>query len=178
MALIDCIECNKQISDQAMSCPHCGIPRSKIITNVNNSVEIVNKGLSKSKRMFNIGFWFSSKGRISRSQYIIGFIIISAIFLLYNILIDTISESMLNNCDYYYYNECLGKIIKFNLISKLPILIIYFYIFTILCIKRFHDICKSGYQTFLLLIPIVGFYYLWILLSEKGNDYENMYDNH
>ena len=26
MALIKCIECNKDISDQAVACPHCGVP--------------------------------------------------------------------------------------------------------------------------------------------------------
>jgi hypothetical protein len=26
MALVDCIECKKQISDRAVSCPHCGCP--------------------------------------------------------------------------------------------------------------------------------------------------------
>jgi len=26
MALVQCVECNKDISDQALSCPHCGIP--------------------------------------------------------------------------------------------------------------------------------------------------------
>jgi len=26
MALIDCPECSKQISDQAAACPHCGHP--------------------------------------------------------------------------------------------------------------------------------------------------------
>jgi len=26
MALINCFECDKQISDQAPACPHCGVP--------------------------------------------------------------------------------------------------------------------------------------------------------
>lgn len=26
MALIDCVECGKQVSDQAASCPHCVAP--------------------------------------------------------------------------------------------------------------------------------------------------------
>lgn len=32
MALIKCPECGKQISDQAASCPNCGMPRQKIAT--------------------------------------------------------------------------------------------------------------------------------------------------
>lgn len=27
MALINCAECNKEISDKATACPHCGVPR-------------------------------------------------------------------------------------------------------------------------------------------------------
>ena len=30
MALVDCSECGKQISDKASSCPHCGSPVSNI----------------------------------------------------------------------------------------------------------------------------------------------------
>lgn len=30
MALITCLECNKQISEYADSCPHCGCPMNKI----------------------------------------------------------------------------------------------------------------------------------------------------
>ncbi len=29
MALINCIECGKEISDQAKACPHCGMPLKK-----------------------------------------------------------------------------------------------------------------------------------------------------
>lgn len=31
MALINCPECGKQISDQAASCPNCGMPRQKTV---------------------------------------------------------------------------------------------------------------------------------------------------
>jgi zinc-ribbon domain len=32
MALIDCTECHKQISDKAVDCPHCGAPIAPTIT--------------------------------------------------------------------------------------------------------------------------------------------------
>ena len=32
MALIQCGECNKQISDQANACPHCGAPLHQKVT--------------------------------------------------------------------------------------------------------------------------------------------------
>lgn len=175
MSLINCIECDNQISDKALSCPHCGIPRSKIVTNVHNSVEFVDSSLKQSRHFFSKNFWLSSTGRISRSQYIIGMIIIFLAFLVYIIAINYLSNIMLNDCNYGYYQQCLNSALTTNIILKLPVVIIVFYIFIALSIKRFHDLCKSGYQVFLLAIPIVGFYYLWILLSEKGNNYTNMY---
>lgn len=33
MALINCPECNKEISDQAKTCPHCGVSVQKAIAN-------------------------------------------------------------------------------------------------------------------------------------------------
>lgn len=37
MALINCPECNKQVSDKAKSCPNCGFPISEYISKLNNS---------------------------------------------------------------------------------------------------------------------------------------------
>lgn len=175
MTLINCIECDNQISDKALTCPHCGIPRSKIVTNVHNSVEFVDSGLKQSRRLFSTKFWFSTIGRISRSQYIIGIILLLSVFFSYNFLIDSFSDYILRNCDFYDYQRCLKKVIDINIILKLPIVFIVFYIFIALSIKRFHDLCKNGYQVLFLAIPIVGFYYLWILLSEKGSNHTNMY---
>lgn len=45
MALIKCIECNKEISDKAKSCPHCGCP-----VNINETSTIKNNKPSKYKK--------------------------------------------------------------------------------------------------------------------------------
>ena len=39
MTLIKCKECNKEISDKAKSCPHCGFPieETQNIENTNNA---------------------------------------------------------------------------------------------------------------------------------------------
>lgn len=175
MTLINCIECDNQISDKALTCPHCGIPRSKIVTNVHNSVEFVDSSLKQSRRFFSKNFWFSSTGRISRTQYIIGMIVIFLSFLFYVIAVNYLSNIMLNDCSYQYYQQCLESALTTNIVLKLPLAIFVIYIFIVLSIKRFHDICQSGYQVFLLAIPIYGFYQLWVLLSKEGNNYRNMY---
>lgn len=40
MALIHCSECNKEISSQAMSCPHCGNPLKGELGTENNPVTL------------------------------------------------------------------------------------------------------------------------------------------
>ncbi len=42
MALIECLECKKQISSEATSCPHCGFPIQKTLTSSNQSNVIAN----------------------------------------------------------------------------------------------------------------------------------------
>lgn len=40
MSLIKCSECQKEISDQAVSCPHCGNPVHKQVVQADKPVEI------------------------------------------------------------------------------------------------------------------------------------------
>ncbi len=42
MALIACPECNKQVSDQAPACPHCGFPISRPASKPNGAVQLMN----------------------------------------------------------------------------------------------------------------------------------------
>ena len=59
MALIKCPECNKEISDQAISCPHCGFPLSKLGIEKQNKEQIdlssceviLKRGVKKSIRV-------------------------------------------------------------------------------------------------------------------------------
>lgn len=62
MALINCPECNKEISDKVKACPHCGFPMDESI----QKVEVV-----KSKQIY----------------FILGFILILAISFLIGIKI-------------------------------------------------------------------------------------------
>lgn len=179
MALINCLECSSKISDQAVSCPQCGMPhkQNKHITNLSSSIENIGTAVVSSQNYFTKSFWLSSKGRISRGQYIFGFIVIFIIFILSIIFINYLSNMMGRDCR-GSYDQCMNSIIATNLVLKAPVVFIIIYSLAVLSIKRFHDFCKSGYNVFLLAIPIIGFYYLWVLLSTKGNDYKNMYDNH
>ena len=43
MALINCPECKKQVSNSALFCPHCGFPLEKTEKHVNSQVKKPNK---------------------------------------------------------------------------------------------------------------------------------------
>ena len=78
MALINCPECNKEISDSARKCPHCGYP-------LKEEVEVV---YEKKK-----GFW--SAGRLAVS--IISFVL--AFFIIYQGYILSIAEAFIGEDD-------------------------------------------------------------------------------
>lgn len=77
MALINCPECNKEISDSARKCPHCGYP-------LKEEVEVVYE-----KK----GFW--STGRLAVS--IISFVL--ALFIIYQGYMLTIAEAFMGEDD-------------------------------------------------------------------------------
>jgi uncharacterized membrane protein YvbJ len=49
MALIQCKECKGQVSDQAETCPHCGVAINKIVSANTNISDIVNSGPALTK---------------------------------------------------------------------------------------------------------------------------------
>jgi predicted amidophosphoribosyltransferase len=58
MALINCKECNKEISDQAQSCPHCGAPLQS--NNKPTTVHNPNQDLflTRNRGCFEVACWF------------------------------------------------------------------------------------------------------------------------
>jgi len=53
MALIECPECKKQISDQADSCPGCGYPVSKILYGRKQNLSFAKNGITTTKSRTN-----------------------------------------------------------------------------------------------------------------------------
>lgn len=49
MAIIQCPECTKQISDQAVSCPHCGAPRAAATVDASQGV-VTTQATGKSQK--------------------------------------------------------------------------------------------------------------------------------
>lgn len=171
MALINCIECNNQVSDMAKSCPQCGVPIKPASFESISSLSKV--ASSNAISMFSLKFWFSSQGRLSRSQYLTGFVVLFLIYACANLGTSYIADSIIKGC---YYRSCFESVISNMMLVKVLWAFIFLYSHAVLAIKRFHDFNKSGYQVLTLAIPIVGFYFLWVLVSTKGDDGSNKYD--
>lgn len=49
MALINCPECNHQVSDKAISCPNCGYPISSVEQTTTDNTNVINNNVSNNK---------------------------------------------------------------------------------------------------------------------------------
>ena len=63
MALINCSECKKEVSDKAASCPHCGAPifiarESKAAGAPLTTIQETSKKLKAQKVIASLMFWF------------------------------------------------------------------------------------------------------------------------
>lgn len=99
---------------------------------------------------------FTFEGRINRLNYFLYVIVAS--------VISSISDIVVNNMDNI---GIFVLLVITNLILAAKIICV--------TIQRFHDIGKSGYHFWLLLIPIYNIYLELVLLLKKGDDGENIY---
>ena len=110
---------------------------------------------------------FSHKGRIGRQRFAIIFLL--AVFLNPLNFISLAQEGKKNNT-YKALNYFLDNLNIFWRVALILISLILIYLIIVTCIKRFHDVSKSGYYTFLLFIPLFGFYPHYLLFFKKSNN--------
>lgn len=77
MALIKCVECNKEISDQALSCPYCGFPLKK-----NDSVSDIPKRVNVDIKKYEL----TSKKWKKILVFAVPLLIIGALLFIRNLL--------------------------------------------------------------------------------------------
>lgn len=171
MALVNCLECNAIISNQANSCPQCGIPINNHLSNTNQFGTIVSSIIKSS-------FFFSSEGRISRLQYAIALILIVITSVIFSVsqaaIVHGIEKNF--NCSYDYNSGvCDSLIYIFLFITTIPFVILIITGLVNTSIKRLHDMGKNGYYVLTLFIPIIGiFTTIWIIFTE-GENQSNQY---
>ena len=84
MPLINCPECQREISDQAISCPQCGY-QLKTKTETTTTVQLTSKKLKK-RQLYPLAFMFLAFPFILMRQFAIGFIIVG-ISIIWSIVI-------------------------------------------------------------------------------------------
>jgi uncharacterized membrane protein YhaH (DUF805 family) len=108
-----------------------------------------------------IGKCFTWKGRLGRMDFCAG---ILGLTILVTAWLASIWADM-------YFN-------KVPKLMTMPGFIFLFFVLWFVCLflelsliaRRFHDLGKSGYHLFLLLVPFVNFYYMALLFFKKGED--------
>ena len=107
---------------------------------------------------------FNSVGRINRSRFWIGMLIIIPIFLVVRVALLVL------------YGTVLADWLSTILVLELACLVVFAWMTFSLTTKRWHDMGKSGNWNLLVLIPIAG--WLWMLLElgiVPGTDGPNRY---
>ena len=94
---------------------------------------------------------FNSVGRINRSRFRLGLLIIIPIFLLVRVALLVM------------YNTVLADLLSTILILELTCLLVFAWMSFSLSTKRWHDMNKSGKWNLLVCIPLAG--WLWMLLE-------------
>ncbi len=104
----------------------------------------------------------SFRGRVTRKQYLKGFVILILGSLLF-FLLDFLLKK------YTSFSE--GTIENIIIIPA----IVYFFIFLSLVIRRLHDLNQSGWVSLGLFIPIANLVLVFYLFFARGNEVKNKY---
>ena len=148
-----CSYCGMEIPEDAAKCNYCG----------NKLPAETNLELSKPSGIW--WFLFSLDGRINRSQFWLGSLIIIMGLLVLSFIITAIREPTNNN-------------VFFN-ISMIVGMVLIWWMGQATSIKRLHDINQSGWAILWILVPILGQLYLcWLFVQIcflKGSDGPNKY---
>jgi len=103
-------------------------------------------------------------GRASRKEYWM-FVLFSSVFMIISIVLDNLFGT---NIIIYDQKSVYGYIyLLYSFALMIPGLA--------LCVRRLHDINKSGWTYLLALIPLIGGIWLLVLLCTKGMSEENKY---
>jgi len=99
-------------------------------------------------------------GRASRKEYWM-FVLFNIIFLIVAVILDNVFGTAIEGIGYGLFY------ILYSLAILVPALAV--------MVRRLHDIGKSGWFVFISLIPIIGPFWLLILLVTDSNPEENQY---
>lgn len=168
MSLINCSECDKQVSDKARSCPNCGVPLNSISLKDFNYKEL--RFTKKMKQAFKLSFWAFNEDKLSRSEYLAAslvLVILSILAILCIVIFSLVSSFIVFSPE--NYNPYSNPYDKLETIKNIAIFLFICTIIAIIAgnisisIKRSKDMGKPNLWK-LLFIPIYNIYISIILL--------------
>ncbi|WP_175630157.1 DUF805 domain-containing protein [Bacteroides acidifaciens] len=172
--MVACPICAEQIEEDSVSCPYChepltpkAIPSSHRATIAKEQPKATNRENLETPPSSFLSHYFTRVvckqyadfiGTATRKQYWLYILFYSVI------AIAASSIDILLGIDFQLFGESLGYGWLFTIVSlalTIPSLAI--------GIRRLHDIGKSGWWFLIVLIPLVGIFWLLFLLCKKGN---------
>ena len=128
----------------------------------------MSENTNKKKLTFNVIIRNLFTGRMNRLEYFLGFLLLLLPFFLIGILILVISLLVSNSSkDTIAGNGAVIYLIIFCLGYFVSIISVH--------IRRWHDLDKSGFLTFLLFIPVINIIAALILLFMPGDNTSNKF---
>lgn len=172
--MVACPVCAEQIEEDSVSCPYChepltskAIPSSHRATIAKEQPKATNRENLETPPSSFLSHYFTRVvckqyadfiGTATRKQYWLYILFYSVISIAAS------SIDILLGIDFQLFGESLGYGWLFTIVSlalTIPSLAI--------GIRRLHDIGKSGWWFLIVLIPLVGIFWLLFLLCKKGN---------
>lgn len=156
-----CPNCGSKIVKGAEYCMNCGtkIYNQSVSVQKDNTSDIISE-LSMDNKTASETSYFN-KSRFSRGDY--RKYMATVLFL-------GVSLKKITKLFHHNYPSLAVIIIAIAVVAFL-------FTFYFISVKRFHDLNKSGWNIFALLIPFYGMYIFHLLLNEKGTVGINNYGN-
>lgn len=105
-------------------------------------------------------------GRVGRKSFILGYLLIAVVFIATVTILAVLAMGLA---------LLSSRAIILALIIYVLLILAYQFYGISLCVRRLHDLNKSGWYALLFFIPFINIYWAIILLFKKGEESENKY---
>ena len=157
-----CPYCKEEIQDGAVRCKHCQATLGAPLGGRNSVLSTVSATYDKAKPFMDVEnlkhMLLSWEGRLNRAKYWAATGLLIAAFIVAFVVI-----------------LVLSALIPFLMVLMIPLYVILGYVSVVICIKRFHDLDKSGHWVWCTMIPLFNLYVYFLIMCVPGTRGANKY---